>query len=148
MVTVASNAPFSVFAGIDRTLSILEGQGMELDIAGRSPAVLKQASDPLAFPADAPTSARLVSGTIVDLNVMTKRGQWMHQGQKRIVEGQHHLDAEGGVTMLLSLGNVRIDNGDHAEELGLLDCALLEGVVTITSNTPIETYLIHIIPVR
>ncbi|MCW0001443.1 HutD family protein [Pararhizobium sp. YC-54] len=144
MATVASDGPFSVFAGIDRTLSIIEGEGMELDIAGRKPVVLTRASAPLPFPADAATSARLVSGTIVDLNVMTRRGQWTHQVEKRIVEGQHHLDAEGGVTMLLSLGNMRIEGGDHAEELGRLDCAVLEGVVLITSDMPAEAYLIRI----
>lgn len=144
MATVASDGPFSVFAGIDRTLSIIEGEGMELDIAGRKPVVLTRASAPLPFPADAATSARLVSGTIVDLNVMTRRGQWTHQVEKRIVEGQHHLDAEGGVTMLLSLGNMRIEGGDHAEELGRLDCAVLKGVVLITSDMPAEAYLIRI----
>ena len=144
MATVASDGPFSVFAGIDRTLSIIEGEGMELDIAGRKPVVLTRASAPLPFPADAATSARLVSGTIVDLNVMTRRGQWTHQVEKRIVEGQHHLDAEGGVTMLLSLGSMRIESGDHAEELGRLDCAVLKGVVLITSDMPAEAYLIRI----
>ncbi|CAN7330493.1 HutD/Ves family protein [Pararhizobium sp. LjRoot238] len=144
MATVASDGPFSVFPGIDRTLSILDGHGMELAIEGRAPVVLTQASRPLAFPADTPTSARLVSGAIVDLNVMTRRGQWAHQVEKRIVEGQHHLDAEGGVTMLLSLGNMRIDQGDHAVELGRLDCAMLEGVVLITSDMPTEAYLIRI----
>jgi uncharacterized protein len=146
MATVASDGPFSVFAGIDRTLSILEGKGMELDIAGRPSTLLTQASHPLAFPADAQTSARLVSGTIVDLNVMTRRGQWTHQVERRVVEGQHHLDAEGGVTMLLSLGNMRIDSQSHREELGRLDCAILEGVVLITSDMPTETYLIRITP--
>ncbi|CAN7346577.1 HutD family protein [Pararhizobium sp. LjRoot255] len=147
MATVATDGPFSVFPGIDRTLSILQGDGMELKIAGRAPVVLTQASKPLAFPADAPTSARLVSGTIIDLNVMTRRGQWVHQVEKRIVEGQHHLDAEGGVTLLLSLGNIRIDCGDHAVEVARLDCAILEGVVLITSDMPTEAYLIHISPV-
>ncbi|WP_244490188.1 HutD family protein [Rhizobium sp. Root483D2] len=146
MATVASDGPFSVFAGIDRTLSILEGKGMELDIAGRPSTLLTQASHPLAFPADAQTSARLVSGPIVDLNVMTRRGQWTHQVERRVVEGQHHLDAEGGVTMLLSLGNMRIDSQGHGEELGRLDCAILEGVVLITSDMPTETYLIRITP--
>ena len=146
MATVASDGPFSVFAGIDRTLSILEGKGMELDIAGRPSTLLTQASHPLAFPADAPTSARLVSGPIVDLNVMTRRGQWTHRVERRVVEGQHHLDAEGGVTMLLSLGNMRIDSRGHGEELGRLDCAILEGVVLITSDMPTETYLIRITP--
>lgn len=147
MATVGSDGPFSVFPGIDRTLSILQGDGMELKIAGRAPVALTQASKPLTFPADAPTSARLVSGTIMDLNVMTRRGQWVHQVEKRIVEGQHHLDAEGGVTLLLSLGNIRIDCGDHAVEVARLDCAILEGVVLITSDMPTEAYLIHISPV-
>jgi len=146
MATVASDGPFSVFAGIDRTLSILEGKGMELDIAGRPSTLLTQASQPLAFPADAQTSARLVSGTIVDLNVMTRRGQWTHQVERRVVEGQHHLDAEGGVTMLLSLGNMRIESQGHGEELGRLDCAILDGVVLITSDMPVEAYLIRITP--
>lgn len=147
MATVGSDGPFSVFPGIDRTLSILQGDGMELKIAGGAPVALTQASKPLTFPADAPTSARLVSGTIIDLNVMTRRGQWVHQVEKRIVEGQHHLDAEGGVTLLLSLGNIRIDCGDHAVEVARLDCAILEGVVLITSDMPTEAYLIHISPV-
>ncbi len=146
MATVASDGPFSVFPGIDRTLSILQGAGMELDIAGRTPVVLTHASKPLAFPADAATTARLVSGTITDLNVMTRRGAWTHQVERRTVEGQHHLDAEGGVTMLLSLGNLRIEKDGHAEELGRLDCAVLDGVVFITSDMPTEAYLIRITP--
>lgn len=52
---------------------------MELDIEGRMPVVLTQASESFAFPAHAPTSARLVSGMIVDLNVMT----WPWRGHIR-----------------------------------------------------------------
>lgn len=144
MATVASDGPFSVFTGIDRTLSILEGEGMELDIAGRKPVVLTRASEPLAFPADAATSARLVSGAIVDLNVMTRRDRWAHQVERRVFEGDHPLDAEGGVTMLLSLGNLRIDSGEHAEELTRLDCAIIEGPCRISSDMPVEAYLIRI----
>jgi environmental stress-induced protein Ves len=147
MATVASDGPFSVFAGIDRTLSILEGQGMQLDIAGREPVVLTHASESLAFPADVATSARLVSGTIVDLNVMTRRGQWAHRVERRVFKGDHPLDAEGGVTMLLSLGNLRIDSGEHAEELARLDCAIIEGPCRISSDMPAEAYLIRISPV-
>ncbi|WP_426239667.1 HutD/Ves family protein [Pararhizobium sp. DWP1-1-3] len=147
MATVATDGPFSVFTGIDRTLSILEGQGMELDIAGREPVVLTRASEPLAFPADSATSARLVSGTIVDLNVMTRRGKWAHRVERRVFEGDHPLDAEGGVTMLLSLGNLRIDSGEHAEELARLDCAIIEGFCRISSDMPVEAYLIRISPV-
>ncbi len=145
MATVESDGPFSVFPGIDRTLSILSGEGIALDIAGRTPVVLTRSSAPLAFPADAATSARLVSGTITDLNVMTRRGQWSHQVEHRRFEGEHRLDAEGGVTLLLPLGNLRIDSAGHAEELGHLDCAFIDKIVTITSDVPTETYIIRIV---
>lgn len=145
MATVASDGPFSVFAGIDRTLSILTGEGLELDIEGRDPVVLTQASEPQAFPADVATSARLVSGAMTDLNVMTRRGRWTHQVERRRLSGQHHLDAEGAVTLLLSLGNLRIENDHHAEELERLDCVVLDGHVLVTSDMPTEAYLIRIV---
>ncbi|WP_082520685.1 HutD family protein [Rhizobium sp. Root482] len=147
MATVADNGPFSVFPGIDRTLAVLQGEGMELDIAGRTPMLLTQASAPLAFPADAATWARLVSGAITDLNIMTRRGQWTHRVERRIVEGQHGLDAEGGVTLFLPLGPLRIDADDRAVELERLDCALLDGPVEITADLPVEAYLIRLTPV-
>ena len=37
MAHVARNGPFSSFEGVDRTLSILDGAGLRLDIAGSVP---------------------------------------------------------------------------------------------------------------
>ncbi|WP_367729869.1 HutD family protein [Agrobacterium radiobacter] len=144
MAAVANAGPFSVFPGVDRTLSIIEGEGMEVDIAEREPVLLTRTSEPLAFPADAATSARLVSGAIVDLNVMTRRGQWTNHVERRTFEGQHRLFPEVGVTLLLPLGHLRINHGDHTEELGAHDCAMLEGTVTITSDMPVDSFLIRI----
>ena len=53
MATVASDGPFSLFPGVDRTLAVLEGEGIVLSVegqAGRS--TLTRDSPPLAFPAD------------------------------------------------------------------------------------------------
>ncbi|RXT25424.1 HutD-family protein [Rhizobium leguminosarum] len=73
MATVAEDGPFSIFPGIDRTLAILDGNGMVLDVAGSLPVLLTTASEPLAFPADIAVAARLQDGAITDLNVMTRR---------------------------------------------------------------------------
>ena len=35
MATVASDGPFSSFAGVDRTLAVLEGEGIVLSVEGR-----------------------------------------------------------------------------------------------------------------
>jgi environmental stress-induced protein Ves len=78
MARVEGGGPFSQFAGIDRTLAVLEGEGIVLDIAGRSPTTVTRASDPLSFPADVPTAAALIGGPITDLNVMTRRSRMTH----------------------------------------------------------------------
>jgi environmental stress-induced protein Ves len=78
MATVAEDGPFSVFADIDRTLSVLTGDGIELSVAGEPDHILRTETVPHTFPADAVTGASLLSGPITDLNVMTRRGTFTH----------------------------------------------------------------------
>lgn len=85
MATVAVDGPFSTFPGIDRTLTILSGDGMKLDIEGKDEVILSPASDPLSFPADTPTTARLSNATVVDFNVMTRRGICSHSVRREIL---------------------------------------------------------------
>lgn len=101
MATVATDGPFSVFPGIDRTLSILEGEGMTLFIEGREPERLTQASDPLSFAADAPTSATLIDGTITDLNVMTRRGRFTHSVRRISVDGNGKVEPKSETALIL-----------------------------------------------
>jgi HutD len=74
-----SDEPFSEFAGIDRTLAVVKGGGLSLTIGDTAPVVLDRNSEPMQFPGDAPTSARLIAGDIIDLNVMTRRGRFEHR---------------------------------------------------------------------
>lgn len=78
MATVAADGPFSTFPGIDRTLAVLTGSGLFLQIGASEEALLRVESEPLAFPADVATSARLVAGPITDLNLMTRRATHRH----------------------------------------------------------------------
>lgn len=79
MATVATDGPFSVFADVDRTLTVLDGEGIVLDVAGQPPATLTPRSPPHAFPGDVATGSWLVGGRVRDLNVMTRRGKWRHR---------------------------------------------------------------------
>ncbi|ENN84103.1 hypothetical protein RHSP_78706 [Rhizobium freirei PRF 81] len=118
MATVATDGPFSIFPGIDRTLSILDGEGMTLFIEGRAPERLTQASEPLPFAADAPTSATLIDGTITDLNVMTRRGRFTHSVRRVSVDGQGEVAFGGGTTLVLchhgsaEIDGMALDAGD------------------------------------
>jgi uncharacterized protein len=86
MATVAEDGPFSVFDGIDRTLSVLTGAGITLSVAGHAPATLRRKTPPYGFPADRETQATLVSGPITDLNVMTRRGAFTHSVERMVIE--------------------------------------------------------------
>ena len=79
MARVASDGPFSDFPGIDRTLAVIKGSGLVLTIGDDAPVTLSTESDPVSFPGDTPTSARLMAGEITDLNVMTRRGRFSHR---------------------------------------------------------------------
>ena len=69
---VASDGPFSTFPEVDRTLWLLRGNGMELDIDGRQ-VRLEQPLASVEFPGEAKVHARLLGGPTVDLNLMLHR---------------------------------------------------------------------------
>ena len=77
MAEVASHGPFSVFTGVDRTLTLLDGAGIALDFSGAA-VTLAPGAAPFAFPGEAPVAGRLLDGPILDLNVMTRRGRAAH----------------------------------------------------------------------
>ncbi len=76
---VSEGSVFSIFPGIDRTLAIVRGNGLDLTFEPGRTVRLDRQSAPLSFAADIPVRARLVDGPVVDLNVMTRRGRWRHQ---------------------------------------------------------------------
>ena len=79
LALVASDGPFSAFAGIDRTLAVIRGNGLVLTIGDSAPVTLSSGAEPVDFSGDIPTSARLTAGEITDLNVMTRRGRFTHR---------------------------------------------------------------------
>jgi environmental stress-induced protein Ves len=125
MADVASDGPFSIFPGIDRTLIVVEGDGIELDVEGIAYR-LDGTSPKLSFSGDDITTGRLLSGPIRDLNVMTRRRQFRHR--TRFVESGVALLAEETCAAFLvafdSPFDVTLDSTIHS--LQLLDVLMLE----------------------
>jgi environmental stress-induced protein Ves len=126
MAQVASDGPFSEFPEIDRTLAVISGNGLQLSIAGKPAATLDRDSDPIEFPGDAAASARLLSGEITDLNVMSRRQRFSH----RLLRVQQPVASDFGsddVAVVLSLnGESRLcSTGGDAISLGHGDAAVL-----------------------
>ena len=69
---VVVDGPFSSLPGVDRELVVIEGEGMVLDVDGKS--VECMPSQVVQFSGDSTTFARLVDGPVVDLGLMMVRG--------------------------------------------------------------------------
>lgn len=133
MATVTSDGPFSSFPGIDRTLSILQGKGMHLVIEGRAPVLLTGETAPLPFPADVATSASLVDGPIVDLNVMTRRGKLAHTVRRLTIDHSQVLDRTAETTLILCHGGaVRVTAIEAQADITAGDTIILTAPATVT----------------
>ncbi|GGG03166.1 hypothetical protein GCM10010924_34710 [Rhizobium wenxiniae] len=122
MAPVASDGAFSVFPGIDRTLSILTGDGMMLSVEGMAPSVLGRKSVPFSFPGDAKTEAVLQAGPITDLNVMTRRGRFSHRVTRRELGGEIGFSADAALVILVVTGKAEVSQ----VELDPLDAVILD----------------------
>lgn len=74
--------PFSAFAGIDRSLAVLQGRGLKLRVStpeGERELVLGAHGEAQAFDGEWPVQAELIGGEpVLDFNVMTRRSRYTH----------------------------------------------------------------------
>jgi len=71
---VASDGPFSIFEGVDRTIVLLEGPGLQLQSSDASvDHVLNQPFQPFEFSGDLAIQATQLGGASQDFNVMARR---------------------------------------------------------------------------
>lgn len=108
MATVGGPGPFSRFEGIDRTIAVLEGEGIVL--ASRdSKIALRRGSAPHSFAGETPIDGSVISGETTDLNVMTRRGYFTHI-MKRIVIGEPlAIEVQCDEMMIVFNGEVDIE---------------------------------------
>lgn len=72
---VVEAGAFSIFPGVDRILTLIEGPGFDLDFAEHGRVAPVEPLVPVAFSGDWVTRALSVRGPSRDLNVMTARGK-------------------------------------------------------------------------
>jgi environmental stress-induced protein Ves len=77
VATVQQGGAFSLFPGIDRSLAMLAGNGVALDIAGMQHQ-LRPGDSALQFDGALAVQASLLDGAVVDFNVMTRRACYTH----------------------------------------------------------------------
>jgi environmental stress-induced protein Ves len=146
MAQVGADGWFSEFPRVDRTLAVLEGNGIALSISSAPPVRVSQASAPLGFPADAPAFAKLIDGPIIDLNVMTRRNRFTHRLTMLDTDAPMTLQLTAGITVVLShTGALHLDDGARSTRLPRGDAVFFEAQRNPLIVTPEGRAAIYVI---
>ncbi len=128
---VESDGPFSVFEGVDRTLVLLDGAGVNLR-CGDAEHRLRAQGDVAAFDGGAATTSRLVSGSVKDFNLMTRRDQLLNHVELCGSQGSHadsrlsFCESSEDINVLFLLEDQRISANRRELSLQRLDTVFLE----------------------
>lgn len=102
VATIAAPGPFSAFAGIDRQIMLLDGDGVHLCAQdGSLEHRLDQRWQPLAFSGDVAVDCTLLGGTSTDFNLMLRRGRW-HGAVDPVHEARVPGSTPAGLCMVLA----------------------------------------------
>lgn len=93
---VDQSGPFSKFEGIERWFAVLEGAGVQLDVAG-VPHRMTATDAPLFFDGGGATGCELIDGKTRDFNLMVRRGT--KPSRMARVDGRFSETLSGGTTI-------------------------------------------------
>ena len=111
IATIAEGGAFSSFPGIDRTLILLSGRGVALQLDSGPDHVLHP-GDSLDFAGEQAVRSRLLDGPVRDLNVMTRRGLAAARVDRVTLEDRAVCDlGNGGGAIILRDGQASLSDG-------------------------------------
>lgn len=120
---VGSSGPFSPFPGLDRTLLLLAGDGLDLDLGPEGRHRLEACFEPVAFRGDSPATGTLLGGPCADFNVFTRRGQCRHDLQ--VLRAPASVPPAEPTLLFAAQGRARVEGfGDLLEGHALLATGL------------------------
>ena len=133
LATIAEDGAFSEFPGIERTLALVDGHGMTLEIDGE--ATLLSKADPVAvFDGESRVVAKLNRGPSTDFNVMTRLERCYHQFGRRVLSGESRFVARAPVTVLFLAEGDALEICNDAQRISMVrfDAVLLDQGTTWT----------------
>lgn len=145
---VDSDGPFSRFDGIDRTLTLLEGGGLQLQRDGAPLATLQTDSPLLHFAGEWPISSRRLAGKVRDFNIMTRRSRCRHRAERLSLYGSLTLAHDGPLLLFLAQGDaVTVSGGGVSDTLRPFDLLWREqaGTLQLHSDNACQLLLAHVV---
>jgi environmental stress-induced protein Ves len=140
---VVADGPFSSLPGIDRILTLIEGDGFDLDFAGAVPPAPARLFRPVAFSGDWQTSAIHLRGPSRDFNLMTRRGAFAAEVE-HLGPGTHTIGTADAALLALYVvaGNARLSAASTVGDLG--DLLLIEAENQLTMNLSGDALVIRL----
>ncbi|WP_420473138.1 HutD family protein [Noviherbaspirillum sp. ST9] len=142
---VASEGPFSVFPGIDRSLAVIQGHGMVLTDADGECCRMGAGSAPFVFRGEQRIDAQLKDGPVVDFNVMTQRSVCSHVLEVTELHGTRHCTPQSDLMLVYVAQGRGTACGMHAGagETLLVDWRE-ESAIELSAVTPTLLCVAHI----
>lgn len=127
LATIEKDGAFSSFPGVDRTLALVEGHGMSLEIEGE-PTLVNEADPVVAFDGSAQVIAKLSRGGSTDFNAMTRSERCYHTFGRRRLSGDSTFVARADVTVLFLAEGDALELRNEQERIGMVryDAVVLE----------------------
>lgn len=105
---VATDGSFSLFAGVDRIIALLDGAGVHLHASdGSVDHRLERPLEPFSFAGEAPIEASLIAGPSRDFNVMTRRSA--ARAELAVLRGVSDLGESTAGTLLAISGRWELE---------------------------------------
>jgi hypothetical protein len=133
MAEVTTDGEFSNFSGYDRTLLLLEGNGLTLDCAGARQRLVKplQAA---RFRGEDSTFATLSGGPVKDFNIMTRRQHCAARVTSAVHPAESTIDVAADILLVYAVDGELGMNGD-----GFADLKLPAGHLYVLRNPAIAS---------
>jgi environmental stress-induced protein Ves len=120
LATISQDGPFSQFPGVDRTLALVEGPGMTLEVDESRRFVLGDEDTIIEFPGEAAMRATLSGGPNIDFNVMTRRAVCHHKFGRRTVDGSSVFAPRGERSVLFLADGESLSVSSDDERIGMV----------------------------
>ena len=120
LATIAASGPFSVFPGVDRTLALVDGPGVALDLGPDGRFFLSEDDPIVEFKGESSVMATVADGATTDFNVMTRRERCHHRLGSRTIEGTAEFAPRGDITILFLADGDSLSVCSDSERIGLV----------------------------
>lgn len=147
LASIAATGPFSSFPGIDRSLSLVAGAGVDLQIVDEGEKSLAIAlrlgqTETVQFRGEAKVDAQIVQGETLDFNVMTRRTRCQHQFARLNLSGTQTWQTNGQQALIfVATGSAGINTAGQQWQLQQGDSLLLDSSDSSNSNETEEWQL-------